>query len=239
MVIPQEHINPVVLICTHDRPEITTTNIKGLLNQDFKPKIVLVVTSPIEAQYFREKFPDIFVVKHDNTPLGAKWQYGVNQARLLLPNPLIITGSDDLLSPDYIKNSVLLMQQGYHFAGLSWFYMYEVKEKRLSTLRYKRQDWPIGGGRFYSLTLLEKLNWQLFDTSWRKNLDNKGFLSVKNSGAKYIVYWKPSESPFYVLAVKGPWKVMNAADRFYHSPYIDVLETHDQAEEKFNSLCAE
>jgi hypothetical protein len=237
MVTPQEKINPVVLICTHDRPEITSTNIEGLLKQAFKPKVVLVATSPIEAQFYRQKFPDIFVVTHGNSPLGAKWQYGVNQARLLMPNPLIITGSDDLLSPDYIKNAILLMQQGYHFAGLSWFYMYEVKEKRLSTMRYKKPDWPIGGGRFYSFTLLEKLGWQLFDGMGKKNLDNKGFINVKNSGAKYVVFWEPKESPFYVLAVKGVWKVMNEAQRFYNSPYIDVLSKEDMAEEKFKTLC--
>lgn len=238
MVTPQEKINPVVLICTHNRPEITATNINGMLSQTFKPKVVLVVTSPIEAQYFREKFPDVFVVKHDNMPLGRKWQYGVNQARLLMPNPLIITGSDDLLSPDYVKNAVQLMQQGYHFAGLSWFYMYEVEERRLSTMRYKRKEWPIGGGRFYSFTLMEKLKWQLFETNLRKNLDNRGFINVQRSGARYIVFWEPSESPFYVLAVKGRWKVMNEANRFFNSPYIDVLNKEEQAEEKYKSLCA-
>ncbi len=238
MVNFQENINPVVLICSHGRPEITKTNIESLLKQSVIPKIVLVVTTPIEAQFYREKFPGIFVVKHANEPLGSKWQYGVMQAKLLLPNPLIITGSDDLLSPDYIKNAITLMQQGYHFAGLSWFYMYEVETKRLSTLRYKKENWPIGGGRFYSLALLERMGFHVFDSLAKKNLDNRGFHSVVSSGAKYKVFWEPDETPFYVLAVKGSWPVMNKAEKFFISPYIDVLSTEEQAENKFNDLCA-
>lgn len=231
---------PVFLICTHERAEITSQNIERLLKQPFNPQIVLVVTTPIEAQYYREKFPaNVFVVKYPNNPLGGKWQFGVSQARLLMPNPLIITGSDDFLSSNFVSECFKLMMQGYHFGGLSWFYMYESQYKRLSTMRYKKQDWPIGGGRYYSLELLKKLDFELFDVYGKKNLDNKGFWSVRSSYMKYKVFWNPQETPFHVIAIKGNWHVMNEAYRFFHSPYIDVLETEIEGEEKYKQLCAE
>lgn len=234
-----KEFKPVFLICTHNRPDITSRNIERLLRQPFNPQVVLVVTDPIEAQFYRDKFSEnVFVVKYPNHPLGGKWQYGVNQARLLMPNPLIITGSDDLLSENFVQEAFKLMMNGYHFAGLSWFYMYETKYKRLSTLRYKKKDWPIGGGRIYSLELLKKLDFELFDVYAKKNLDNKGFLSVKASGLKYKIFWDPSETPLSVVAVKGDWIVMNEAYRFFNSPYIDVLETQVEGGQKFEQICA-
>src|SRR5688572_21147867 len=205
-----QNINPVVLICSHERVDITTQNIKSLLDQSVKPLIVLVVSRQIELLHYTKTFPEIIVTAKGNRPL--------------CPNPLIITGSDDILGRDYIRNSIKLMQQGYHFIGLRRWFVYDPKSKKAFLFDYKPEI-PLGGGRVYSGWLLEKINYDLFDTKQEKHLDNKGWLSVKKQ--KNIVVTDIDKYGLYIVAVKGKWQTMNPLQNHFGHPNTKLLSEWD------------
>jgi hypothetical protein len=103
-------MNPVVLIATHNRVEITKRNIETLQAQTIKPKIVLIVSSIQDYEAFKDM--DISLIRTPNNPLGFKWQTGVQFAMKLKPDLLIITGSDDILGKTYIEKACLHVSNG-------------------------------------------------------------------------------------------------------------------------------
>ena len=81
-------------------------------------KIVLTVSTHSEEDYFKRLNIDgVYVFNTPNKPLGLKWQSGVEQAKKIKANPLIILGSDDQLGTSFVKNACHLIEK-YEFIGL-------------------------------------------------------------------------------------------------------------------------
>lgn len=196
-------VNPYVIIATHNRLSITKKNIECILPH---ARVIVVVSDQSEGMVFKNLFgDDVFVVHHNNFPLGSKWQAGVNAAKMLKADPLIINGSDDILSPEYFKKVEAFIANGYDFIGLKNWYVYDKKE--MFHFHYTPAQ-PLGGGRAYTAKLLNKLNWVLFDIDRNKLLDDLGYNKVRMQRIKSILLYDP-----LILSVKGDWPVMNPIDK--------------------------
>jgi hypothetical protein len=201
-------VNPWVLIATHKRLSITKKNIECLLKSDVY--VILVVTDPDEERLFRQLFPlGVTIIQTANYPLGNKWQAGVEVARRCKADPLIINGSDDILSPKFFSRVSELLAEGYHFIGLKSWYVYDLKSVYLFDYM---APLPLGGGRAYSKELLEKMNYEVFDTRKEKHLDDLGWHKAFNSEMKQVILKEP-----LILSVKGDWPVMNPLNRMFQS----------------------
>lgn len=213
--------NPVVLIATHERKYITCQNIESLLKQSLKPKVVLVVSTVEEYDYYRDRFINVEIIRADNIPLGYKWQSGVNACRLLKPDPLIITGSDDILGVGFIQNMVSYMMTGCDFVGLNKWWM--VNGAKAYQLQYNFENFPLGGGRAYSKRLLEKLNYNIFDFSKDRHLDDKGWNDSLKSG--YVCEIVDADKyGLHIVSIKGGWETMNPAQKILTSNRIKILQ---------------
>lgn len=213
-------MNPAVLICTHNRLEITSYNIISLLSQSVKPKIILVVSTLQEKIYYSRKFPEIQLLTFPNVPLGAKWQHGVDAAYFLKSDPLIILGSDDILGPGFIEKCCDLVASGHDFVGLKhWFIHHKGKAYYCEYLAKQ----PLGGARAYSYALLQKLEGKLFSTQINKHLDDYAILKTKTLGIE------PYEDlTLQVHAIKGDWAVLNPFTLTHQN--IKVISEHDSKE---------
>lgn len=180
-----------IVICTHQRIEITTYNIKTLIG---KANIVLVVSDKEEEEYFRQ-YP-IHVRRFPNSPLGAKWQHGVDEARKL-GGPIMILGSDDILEPNCIDRYRVLLSEGHDFIGLKrWWIHHQGKAYLCEYLA----DQPLGGGRCYSERLLRRIRYSLFHVKHIRRLDDHGW---RMAGGGLIL------NEGLIHAVKGDWPVLN------------------------------
>lgn len=216
-------MNPVVLIASHERIEITEINIRTLLLQSVVPRIVLVLSKPQEAAYFRSAFKsDITIVLKANQPLGAKWQAGVEAARNINADPLIITGSDDILSVGFIKLACVGMKEHYDFLGLREWYVKRPIEDKVYHFRYGN-FMPLGGGRVYSLPLLCKLNYNLFDTIKEKHLDDLGWIGTQERGT--FISDDCAGSGLAILSIKGDWPTMNPFDKMLGHKNAKLIDT--------------
>ena len=188
--------SPIIIIATHQRYAITMANIKSL----HPYTVVLLVTDLNEAELYRSA-DNVLVVITPNEPLGNKWQTGVDTAKQMPHSHLVITGSDDILARDYVRWA---SNTGKDFIGLRQWYI--LHDKKLYHVEYQaKDDMPLGGGRVYSKALLDKMNYQVFDSSKSKLLDDKGWEAAKES--QYTLVHEP-----LLLAVKGDWPVMNKVD---------------------------
>lgn len=223
------HYTPVVVIATHQRKEITTKNIELLKRQTFIPKIVIVCSDKEEFNYYKQL--DVSVILEPNRPLGRKWQVGVNAAVKMGANPLVILGSDDLLHYDYIKKGLAKLHDGFDFVGTITWYSLDVKNRNLYHCYYRgiNSEFPIGSGKMYSKTLLDKIRNKIFDTSADRKLDDQGHRLIKQNNAKIHLFKEP-----YILAVKGRWNELNPIEAYLKSPNIKstkvdlkIIETFD------------
>lgn len=214
-------MNPVVVICTHGRFEITCKNIRTLYNQSRPPKIVLVVSDAGEQVDYNAIFPEVSIVRYPNVPLGAKWQAGVNEAVRLKADPLIITGSDDILCNRFVEDSVdLLNDMDLEFIGLRAFWVHH--KGKAHFVEYKPQM-PIGGGRVYTAECLKKLKNELFDTRINKHLDDLVWKKMINGDFRIIT--TTEQFGLAIHAVKGDWAMMNPFNP--NHPNIKIIRTDD------------
>jgi hypothetical protein len=202
-------VNPVVVMATHRRQSITTINIKTLLNQTVRPEIILVVSDAAEVVYYKNVFPSVHTVVGVNEPLGMKWQTGVSHARPFNPNPLIITGSDDILGNTFVANACRMINEKIHFVGLQRWWQHHKGEAYLCDYLAKQ---PLGGGRIYSQAMLEKLQYKLFDISFDRHLDDYAWLRIHRSRLKMKMCRDVEKDGLLIHAIKGDWKVMNPFD---------------------------
>lgn len=212
-------MNPTIVIATHKRIEITTKLIKNILEFHPLTNIVLVVSDPVEIRAFQQITNELLhIVKAENNPLGLKWQKGVDQARRIKANPVIILGSDDELGPDFVVNACEKIRKGYHFIGLKRF---KVKHKRKTyTLDYK-PAMPIGGGRVYSAELLDSINWKIFNPTKNRKLDDDGWESALRSQKKILLINDIIGNGMQIIANKGNWPMMNPFNPYH--PNISVV----------------
>jgi hypothetical protein len=216
--------NKIVVIATHRRFYITRANLETL--KDYK--VVLVVSDTLEANNYKDTGADI--VMAPNFPLGAKWQAGIDHASKMDPSHIIIAGSDDILAKGFINRAC---RSGYEFTGLRQWYI--LSERILYHLQYLAAgNMPLGGGRVYSKSLLEKVGYKIFDTKRFKLLDDLGWGHALSS--KYQLLQSPE-----ILAIKGNWPVMNRLD--LNHPNVKLLATYAGeavnriTKEKFNYDC--
>lgn len=208
-----------VVICTHERIKITCINIESLLG---KAHIILVVSDNDELKYY-SKYP-ITVVQFPNSPLGAKWQRGVDEAKKF-GGPVMILGSDDILDSNCIDRYNILLNEGHNFIGLSrWWQHYQGKAYLCDYLSYQ----PLGGARCYSSVFLQRCNYNIFHPRLNHRLDDHGW-KVARTG---LILNEP-----LIHAIKGDWKVINRFNP--HHRNVRILETKDSMQvlpDVFNKL---
>lgn len=213
-----DSICPVVLIATHQRVEITTKLLQKLKKDAPFVKIVLTVSTYSEEDYFKRLNMDgVYVFNTPNKPLGLKWQSGVEQAKKIKANPLIILGSDDQLGASFVKNACHLIEK-YEFIGLKRFYVYH--KRKTYTIDYK-PIMPIGGGRIYSKKLLDKIKWKLFNPGKNKHLDDEGWKAAINNTDKLLLVSNIKHYGLELTALKGSWSMMNPFNPYH--PNISVV----------------
>lgn len=212
-------MNPTIVIATHKRVEITTNLIYNILKNQPLTNIVLVVSDPKEIQQFQKIESSLLhIVNAPNQPLGLKWQRGVDEAKRIKSNPVIILGSDDLLGTDYVINACNKIKQGYHFIGLRRFYVKH--NKKTYTIDYK-PAMPIGGGRVYSSELLGLMKWKIFNPAKNKHLDDDGWNATLKCQKKILLISDIKGNGMELTALKGSWPMMNPFNKFH--PNISVV----------------
>ena len=203
------------------RYEITTELLRKLIKEQVNHKIVLVVSDIVESKRFEQlKLESVHITNYPNKPLGLKWQHGVNVAIQLGADPVIILGSDDYLNPNFVKNAMIKLSEGYHFIGLRRFYVKRAKKTYL--IDYK-PEMPLGGGRVYSRKLLDYIGGKIFAPVDRR-LDDFGWTKVVKSGMKKIIITDLNGHDMAITAIKGSWSMLNPFNPYHPNFTIICVE---------------
>lgn len=232
-------MRPLVLICTHERNELTLQNVQLLMEQSSRCDVLVVCSRDDEFDWYSENLPSpVYLAQYLNNPIGAKWQKGVEIARDLQPSHLIILGSDDFIGRDFILNAVNKMEiEDLDFLGLRSFWMFQPQSNDLHLLEYAFPGIPIGGGRVYSLRMLNTLNWKIFSKVKEKHLDDYGWKLAQKSGHKVKLITDIEHYGLNIIAIKSDQKVINKAEAILsRKDRIKIVQHFKNGEKKYSQL---
>ena len=123
----------------------------------------------------------ILYVDHDNRPLGSKWNAGIKVFENLPISNVMILGSDDFVSDDFIEHSMRICE-GKDFCGCNDLYMFGANLRRRGKRQFFYFAYPaylVGPGRCYSRRVLESLGWVLWNGQRNTGLDSSAAKRVR------------------------------------------------------------
>lgn len=179
--ILQDQITIAVVTAVYKRPEITRRvleyyehvrkNLQGIVNLQ-----LYAVGS--EGYLSRKMCEDAgwSYIEFPNKPLSDKWNAIIASLRNIPFDALFITGSDDIVSENLFLEYARLLSQGCLFIGIRDMYTIDLLTgKALYFGGYKerkRGESCIGLARCFHRTIVEKLDFRLWENGLNRNLDN-------------------------------------------------------------------
>ena len=205
------------------RPEVFEMFAKGVKHLGVDVDVIVAGSEGSRSRRMVEA-KGFTYVEVPNQPLAAK----MNATTMLAEgyDYVICMGSDDILSPELMKHYLKYMNEGFDFIGIEDCYFYDLRTKRAAYWggyreRY-RQGVTAGIGRCISKKLMEKWEWQPWEVSDSKYLDNS--MQGRISGKQVTLNCK--ELGVYALDIKSvinmtPFKLWD------NTSYIDAQIIRD------------
>lgn len=196
----------VLLTSVWKRPKLTKIVLRTYqqLQQSLADRIelcLLAVGSENDASQALCEEYGFNYVEHPNSPLSYKWNAGVKAAETYNPDGLIIFGSDDLISSEMLRAYAEKLKKGLQFFGVRDMYFFDPITTRLGywggyehTSMKDRSGEPIGCGRCFSRSVLERMDWNLWPPQPKLNslLDRLSLNYLKVSGFRPVT-WRLAE----------------------------------------------
>lgn len=212
----------VCLIAMWGRQDLVQINIDCLKNQSKLPQIILIVSNESDKQFAIRN--NIHWVYADNQPLGKKWQIGLEECKRFNPKAVLINGSDDIFSLNYIQNCFKYIQNGYDIVGKNNWYILDLLKLKSYKLKYKNLNVLIGAGRMISRSFLDEINWTLFPLTKSAGLDtfcNQIF--EKNNASIYEMGTKNNDK---IISLKGKHEALNPLVKILKAKHkLNIIST--------------
>ena len=212
IICPRKKYDLAIVIAMHERNWMVEKNV-NILNK-CGLNICIILISSLDGDYgfckkLSKKHKNVYYYKTKNNFIGCKWQIGFLYAKLLNPNYVIITGSDDILLPSFI-NTIYneCVNNDYDLCGVRNWSIYHEQSGLLYDFNYTSafgsNELLLGAGRIYSSRILNRFNWNVHEHTKDKYLDSLGFYMCKMHNAKIGCLNIPG-----LISYKGNWECMN------------------------------
>jgi hypothetical protein len=206
--------NIVVLIPTFQRFDLTVETIKRFQNQTLPPSRIIIIGSDEEDREISEMM-DIDYIEVPNEPVRDKVQVGITYCHRFNPDGLLLCGSDDWLSLNWIEVLSKYLKS-HDLIGAKFLYSINVFKKRnhqwlmVGRCSYDKNPFragePIGPGRLISRRILDKLDWRLLEPHRGPEpmaIDWNIYQKILNAGGKIYV---EDRDRVKILSPHGSWK---------------------------------
>jgi hypothetical protein len=200
----------VAVVPTYRRKEVTIAAVKALRTQSVPPEAIIVVGSERgDIEVAAEA--GAYYVDHPNYPLSWKIQAGILQAKCFYPEGLLLSGSDDFLSRNWIEVFSQYVEE-FDMIGHGIVHMVAIDRGVPLVVRleaYKGTDRcrePIGAGRLFSRRILDRLGWNLFPEGKERGCDAVCFAQLRAANARVFRY---ENDDVKLLCPKGGWAQIN------------------------------
>ncbi len=173
-----------ILSALWGRPELTRLFLDRM--EHLKNELGVVPGVVGSDNQFREDCEKrgVLYTDHINKPLGLKWNHGIKLFQDTDVTHIMILGSDDFVSDDFIEFSMEFAEDK-DFTGCLDMYMYGAHPKRRGWRQLFYFRYPgllVGPGRVYSRRIIDGMNWKPWGSNRNSGLDGSIAKSVKMLG---------------------------------------------------------
>lgn len=172
--------------------------------------------------------------------LGEKWQTGVEIARQYDPDAIMIVGSGNWFTNGWCSTLCPLLGSaehplldGYDVVGSEEMYVYHIRQRDRILLHWggyyytSRIGDMLGAGRMISRIILDKVDWQIYDTSLNSGLDKSMTKILRRADAKF--YTMPPMMGEKILKVSSyKWENINPFTALWNSPRCKKAQNPDE-----------
>lgn len=171
-----------VCSCVHGRTETTEKFLDSLYRliqhshlSDIEVRAYIAVTPGdpfFELLKKHDAAPYVTAYPYSNDSLGGKWNYALSKC--YKSDYIMITGSDDLYSRNYLTALKPQLDAGYDYLGPLDFYFYDAHKKAafyFPGYTADRRGEPKGAGRIIKTSIVEQKAWALWPHNASKGLD--------------------------------------------------------------------
>lgn len=169
-----------VIVPFFKRPQLTSLCFQHLRRQAVKydMKVFTAGSQGKESKALADKYGFNYI-EIPNSPLSYKFNTLLNSAKGDFDG-VVLLGSDDFLSDSVFDLYSEIDLKDPVLYGFNNFHFYSAKIKTLRTFKYKyRHSSSIGAGRLFSIPLLDKFEWDIWNTPRNSSLDSHCSNKVK------------------------------------------------------------
>lgn len=215
----------VTVVPTYRRKDITIAVVKNLLRQTVPLEVIVVGSEAGDSDAARET--RVRYVECANQPLSMKIQAGVASARELSPDAVMLCGSDDWLSTNWIETLAPYLENHEIVGGGIVYFLRVLPSDALQLIRvniYKgtlRYGEPIGAGRLISKRILDRLDWRIWRERINSGCDGSSFKLMRANNARIFMY---EEDKAKLLCPKGEWKQLSSWSSCANSKFVQRVD---------------
>ena len=196
-----------LVVCIYNRHDLEAIVLENFKRQSKKYGFDVIVVGS-EGDVSRSLAKGCIYVEHANNPVSDKHNAGVLKAREIGCNGVILMGSDDIVSDnyfDFVKSKV----DSDGVVGLKDVCFYSTNTKQLTRFNgYSNGSQTVGAGRFFPLSVLEKMDWQLWSSGLNRGLDTDCSRKLAKNGV--IEYsFSMEETGVFLVDVKHSVSITN------------------------------
>ena len=152
----------------------------------------------------------IACLNYANKPLGQKWNHGIKFFIDKDVTHVMILGSDDFVSDDFIEFSIKFAEDK-DFTGCKDLYMFGAHPKRRGwrgLFYFRYSGYLVGPGRCYSKRIIDEMDWRPWGSNRNSGLDGSIAKSVKTRSIQHSLPIWAQESLRLLLTL---WATMLSA----------------------------
>lgn len=203
----------ICIMCSYKREKLLdyVLNYLSNINEFFK---IIIVGSDLKEKKIVDKYKICEFHMFNNFPVNEKWNKGVVESRKYNPDGILILGSDDIVTKEYVRYCKYLLSENYNIIGVrSWFTLLKDNDmiSDIAFMGYtdkRLNNETLGAGRVISNQILNLLDWNLykFNIPRNKGLDGESYkkiLDICNKNNKTIKHKIINiTNEIYVLSIK-------------------------------------
>jgi len=172
-----------VILAIYKRHDLEQIVIERLLEQSKRFDFDVIIAGS-EGELSKEVAKGCHYIEVENYPVSLKHQSLIDFVKGKNYFGVCLFGSDDMVNDTYFE-WILANKDTTNVIGLKDLYFYSTKDKTLNYWAgYQNGNIPIGAGRYFSKSVLERMNYTLWsakrnrglDTHCSKLLDKKGII---------------------------------------------------------------
>lgn len=231
----------VAVMPVSGREELFPITIKRLYQQEGVEMDVVAVCDTLRefAIAINSGSLGMVVPRIPEMTLGLKWQRGIDAARDLDPDAIMIVGSGNWFTNGWAKTLFPYLDD-YDMVGSEAMYVYQIRQNDQIMIHWNgyhnnaRKGDMLGAGRLLSRKILDKVDWQIYNTSLNRGLDWSMSKILRLHGAKTLTL--PAGDEYIMKVGSYKWKNINSFRVLWGSPNARKVDKPDEILKHFPEI---